>query len=97
MIPLTFLYFEYIDRPKLSEQKKTHLRISFLPPQVGSEQGFHLLPMFNGTIQTVPCLQSIFRTYHFLALHLRSVSDQVNQKAWDIHHFMEVLHIEQKI
>ena len=27
MISLTFLYDEYIDRPKLSEQKKTHLRI----------------------------------------------------------------------
>ena len=38
MIPLTFLYDEYIDRPKLSEQKKTHLGILFLPPQVGSEQ-----------------------------------------------------------
>ena len=25
MVPLTFLYDEYIDRPKLSEQKKTHL------------------------------------------------------------------------
>ena len=32
MIPLTFLYDEYIDRPKLSE-KKTHLSIQFLPPQ----------------------------------------------------------------
>ena len=32
MIPLTFLYDEYIDRPKLSEQKKTHLCIEFLPP-----------------------------------------------------------------
>ena len=38
MIPLTFLYVEYIDRPKLTEQKKTHLSIYFLPPQVGSEQ-----------------------------------------------------------
>ena len=27
MIPLTFLYDEYIDRPKLSEQKKIHLSI----------------------------------------------------------------------
>ena len=27
MIPLIFLYVEYIDRPKLSEQKKTRLSI----------------------------------------------------------------------
>ena len=27
MIPLKILYDEYIDRPKLSEQKKTHLSI----------------------------------------------------------------------
>ena len=27
MIPLTFLCDEYIDRPKLTEQKKTHLII----------------------------------------------------------------------
>ena len=38
MIPLTFLYGEYIARSKLSEQKKTHFRIWFLPPQVGSEE-----------------------------------------------------------
>ena len=37
MIPLTFLYDENIDRSKLSEQK-THLRIEFLPIQVGSKQ-----------------------------------------------------------
>ena len=27
MIPLTILYDEYIDRPKLTKQKKTHLSI----------------------------------------------------------------------
>ena len=37
MIPLTFLYKEYIDRPKMSEQKKTFEYI-VPPPQVGSEQ-----------------------------------------------------------
>ena len=37
MIPLTFLYDEYIDRPKLSEQKKPFEYI-VPPPQVGSEQ-----------------------------------------------------------
>ena len=37
MIPLTFLYDEYIDRPKLSEQKKPFEYI-VLPPQVGPEQ-----------------------------------------------------------
>ena len=31
------MYDEYIDRPKLTEQKN-HLRIYFLPPQEGSEQ-----------------------------------------------------------
>ena len=34
MIPLTTLYDEYIDRPKLTEQKD-YLIIQFLPPQVG--------------------------------------------------------------
>ena len=38
MIPVSTLYDEYIDRPKLTEQKKTHLSIKFLPPQEGSEQ-----------------------------------------------------------
>ena len=38
MIPLTFLYDEYIDRPKLSEQKKPFEYIVPPPPQVGSEQ-----------------------------------------------------------
>ena len=32
MIPLKILYDEYIDRPKLTEQKKTQLSIQFLPP-----------------------------------------------------------------
>ena len=38
MIPLTFLYDEYIDQPKLSEQKNPFEYI--VPPssQVGSEQ-----------------------------------------------------------
>ena len=37
MIPLTFLYDEYIDRPKLTEQK--NLFECIVPPlQVGSEQ-----------------------------------------------------------
>ena len=35
MIPLIFLYDEYIDRPKLSEQKKTHLSIIVPPPTSG--------------------------------------------------------------
>ena len=37
MIPLTFLYDEYIDRLKLSEQK-TPFEYIVPPPQVGSEQ-----------------------------------------------------------
>ena len=37
-MPLTFLYDEYIDRPKLSEQKKTIWVFSSCPPQVESEQ-----------------------------------------------------------
>ena len=35
MIPLTFLYDEYIDRPKLTEQKNPFEYI-VPPPQVGS-------------------------------------------------------------
>ena len=40
MIPLTILYDGYIDRSKLSEQKKPveQLSIKFFPPQEGSEQ-----------------------------------------------------------
>ena len=38
MIPLTFLYDEYINRPKLTEQEKPILVYSSSPPQVGSEQ-----------------------------------------------------------
>ena len=38
MILLTFLYDEYIDRPKLTEQKKPIWVYSSSPPQVGSEQ-----------------------------------------------------------
>ena len=37
MIPLTSLYVEYIDRPKLSEQKNS-FEYSSSPPQVGLEQ-----------------------------------------------------------
>ena len=37
MIPVTFLYDEHIDRPKLSEQKNPFEYI-VPPPQVGSEQ-----------------------------------------------------------
>ena len=42
MIPLTFLYDEYIDRPKLTEQKKPRLKFLPPPPQVGLEQKFDL-------------------------------------------------------
>ena len=42
MIPLTFLYDEYIDRPKLSEQKNLFKYI-VPPPQVGSEQLKYIL------------------------------------------------------
>ena len=38
MIPFTFLYDEYIDRPKLTEQKNPFDFIVSPPPQVGSEQ-----------------------------------------------------------
>ena len=38
MVPLTFLYDEYIDRPKMSEQKNPIWVYSSYPPQVGSEQ-----------------------------------------------------------
>ena len=38
VISLTFLYDEYIDRPKLSEQKKPIWVYSPSPPQVGWEQ-----------------------------------------------------------
>ena len=38
MIPLTYLCDEYIDRPKLTEQKKPIWVYSSSPPQVGSEQ-----------------------------------------------------------
>ena len=37
MIPLTFLYDEYIDRPKLTAQKTPFEHI-VPPPQLGSEQ-----------------------------------------------------------
>ena len=42
MIPLTFLYDEYIDRPKLTEQKKPILVYGSYPSQVGSEQKWSL-------------------------------------------------------
>ena len=35
MIPLTFLYDEYIDRPKLSEQKKNPFEYIVPPPTSG--------------------------------------------------------------
>ena len=38
MIPVSTLYDEYIDRPKLTEHKKTQLSIKSPPPQEGSEQ-----------------------------------------------------------
>ena len=39
MIPLTFFYNEYIDRPKLTEQKNPfEYIVPPPPPQVGSEQ-----------------------------------------------------------
>ena len=40
MIPDSTLYDDYIDRPKLSEQKN-HLNILFLPLQEGSKQQEH--------------------------------------------------------
>ena len=42
MIALTFLRDEYIDRPKLTELKKSFEYI-IPPPQVGSEQWKHTL------------------------------------------------------
>ena len=48
MIPVSTLYDEYIDRPKLTEQKKPIWVYSSPPPQEGSEQkgrdinGMHL-------------------------------------------------------
>ena len=41
MIPVTFLYDEYIDRPKLSEQKKPFEYI-FPPPTNGVETTIYL-------------------------------------------------------
>ena len=38
MIPLNFLYYKYIDRPKLSEQKNPFEYIVPPSPQVVSEQ-----------------------------------------------------------
>ena len=38
MIPVSTLYDEYIDRPKLTEQKKPSEYIVPPPPQEGSEQ-----------------------------------------------------------
>ena len=41
MIPLTILYDEYIDRPKLSEQKNTvDYMVPPSPLKLGSEQKF---------------------------------------------------------
>ena len=50
MIPLTFLCDEYIDRPKLTEQKKPIWVFSSSPPpppppQVGSEQKVSIFSM----------------------------------------------------
>ena len=38
MIPIATLYYEYIDPPKLSEQKKPIWVYSSSPPQEGTEQ-----------------------------------------------------------
>ena len=38
IIPVSTLYDEYIDRPKLSEQKNPFVYIVPLPPQEGSER-----------------------------------------------------------
>ena len=38
MMPLTFLYDEYIGRPKLTEQKKNPFEYIVPPPTSGSEQ-----------------------------------------------------------
>ena len=42
MVLLTFLYDEYIDRPKLTEQNKNPVEyiVPPPPPQVGSEQKY---------------------------------------------------------
>ena len=47
MITLTFLYDEYIDRPKLTEQKKPIWVYSSCPPQVGSEQQIYSYSYVN--------------------------------------------------
>ena len=50
MIPVSTLYDEYIDRPKLTEQKKPVEYIVPPPPQEGSEQktqqNFIFIPIF---------------------------------------------------
>ena len=52
MIPLTFLYDEYIDRPKLSEQKKPHYKKK--PRKVGSEQQRIAVPATHYSFRTKP-------------------------------------------
>ena len=49
MIPLTFLYDEYIDRPKLSEKKPFEYIVT--PPQVGSEQNLYQIRSLNLTMR----------------------------------------------
>ena len=54
MIPVSTLYDEYIDRRKLTEQKKTHLIILFLPHKwVGTINDF----LFKLTYLSVEELQ----------------------------------------
>ena len=65
MIPLTFRYDDYIDRPKLSE-KKTHLSIYFLPPTSGSEQKHKDLTSFQRMIPTFAHSSSRVINYFFL-------------------------------
>ena len=66
MIPLTFLYDEYIDRPKFSEQKNPFEYI-FPPPPVGSEQGTLLLSLIRIKSNFV-LWRSVIQTKFYYAL-----------------------------
>ena len=78
MMPLTFLFDEYIDRPKLTEQKKPIWEYSSFPPQVGLEQQVHyscannFLNLFSESLLQNSDKES---TYVFLlkTLSLRSI------------------------
>ena len=41
MIPVSILYYEYIDRPKLTKQKKNPSEYIVPPPQVGRKNNWN--------------------------------------------------------